>query len=124
RPDGVGRIRCDRARGSPGSSHRELSGAAQRGRRGAGSRSGPVRHAGDAAARARAGAGHYALMLRRALASLALLLAAAPALAQDAAEWLARMRQALVEVDYQGELVYVHGNQVEALRIFHAAGPD
>jgi sigma-E factor negative regulatory protein RseB len=45
---------------------------------------------------------------------------ALPALAQDANAWLARMGQAVSGLDYHGDLVYVHGNQLEALRVFHA----
>jgi sigma-E factor negative regulatory protein RseB len=64
-------------------------------------------------------------MHRRArFALLALLCVGGPTLAQEAGEWLVRMEQALGGIDYQGDLVYAHGNQIEALRIFHANGPD
>lgn len=52
------------------------------------------------------------------------LCAPALALAQDAAAWMARMGEALTSLDYHGDLVYAHGGQIEALRVFHAAGPD
>jgi sigma-E factor negative regulatory protein RseB len=45
---------------------------------------------------------------------------ALPALAQDANAWLARMGQAMTGLDYQGDVVYLHGSQLEALRVFHA----
>lgn len=54
----------------------------------------------------------------------ALLMAALPALAQDAAGWMARMGEALAGLDYHGDLVYSHAGQIETLRVFHAAGPD
>lgn len=58
------------------------------------------------------------------LALLAGLALALPALAQDANAWLVRMGQALAGLDYHGEVVYVHGGQVEALRVFHAVDPN
>jgi sigma-E factor negative regulatory protein RseB len=57
------------------------------------------------------------------LALLAGLLLAAPGWAQDAPAWLTRMGQALNGLDYHGDLVYLHGGQLESLRIFHAADP-
>ena len=62
------------------------------------------------------------LRVRRLALALGLTLAL-PALAQDANAWLARMGQALNGLDYQGELVYAHGGQIEALRVFHAIEP-
>lgn len=58
------------------------------------------------------------------LALCAGLALAGPALAQDANAWLGRMGQAMASLDYHGEVVYLHGGQLEALRVFHAAGPD
>lgn len=42
------------------------------------------------------------------------------AFAQEANDWLVRMGQAVTGLDYHGDLVYVRGNQMEALRVFHA----
>ena len=45
-----------------------------------------------------------------------------PAWGQDVAQWVARMNQALTTLDYHGDLVYLHGGQMEALRLYHAGG--
>lgn len=55
---------------------------------------------------------------------LPLLALTAPALAQDAEQWLERMAQALAATDYQGTLVYVEGGRIETLRVFHSARED
>ena len=47
-----------------------------------------------------------------------------PGWAQDATAWMARMSEALATLDYQGDLVYQHGSQLETLRIYHASGAD
>jgi sigma-E factor negative regulatory protein RseB len=47
-----------------------------------------------------------------------------PGWAQDATAWMARMGEALATLDYQGDLVYQHGSQLETLRIYHASGTD
>jgi sigma-E factor negative regulatory protein RseB len=61
---------------------------------------------------------------RARFALLGCLLLAAPAFAQDAAAWIARMGEAVRTLDYEGELVYAHAGQIETLRLFHAGGPD
>jgi sigma-E factor negative regulatory protein RseB len=62
---------------------------------------------------------------RGACCALWLLLAwAAPAAADEAADWFARMRQALVQQHYQGTLVYLRDGQLDALQIVHRAGGD
>ncbi len=57
----------------------------------------------------------------RALAPVALaaLLAAAPARADDAAQWLARVAEAARTINYTGTFVYQRGNRVETQRIVH-----
>lgn len=59
----------------------------------------------------------------RALA-LSLLACAMPAAAQDAGQWLERMARALTATDYQGTLVYIDGEHIETLRVFHSARED
>jgi sigma-E factor negative regulatory protein RseB len=55
-----------------------------------------------------------------ALAALALgCLACAPALADEPAQWLQRMNQALTTRNYDGTFSHWHGGQVEMLRIIH-----
>jgi sigma-E factor negative regulatory protein RseB len=61
---------------------------------------------------------------RARFALLGSLLLSAPAIAQDAAALIARMGEAVRTLDYEGELVYAHGGQIETLRLFHAGGPD
>jgi len=51
-----------------------------------------------------------------ALLFLALPLAAA---ADEALDWLARMEQALRELNYEGRFVYVHGHAIEAMHLVH-----
>lgn len=63
-------------------------------------------------------------MQRARVALLGALCFAAPAWAQDAAGWMARMGEALTGLDYHGDLVYAYAGQIETLRVFHAAGPD
>ena len=53
------------------------------------------------------------------VAALLWLLLAGAALADDAMGWLARMDQALRELDYEGRFVYVHGHDVESLHLVH-----
>jgi sigma-E factor negative regulatory protein RseB len=60
----------------------------------------------------------------RLLAAASFLLAGGSALADDPAEWLARMDQALRELSYEGRLVYVHGGGVDALRLVHTRDGD
>jgi sigma-E factor negative regulatory protein RseB len=64
------------------------------------------------------------MRLRLRLSLFGSLLLAGPALAQDAAAWLARMGEAVRGLDYHGDLVYAHAGQLETLRLFHASGPD
>lgn len=52
------------------------------------------------------------------------LLAGSPALAGPAEDWLARINQAARALNYDGVFVYVHGGQVEAMRVVHVVGPD
>lgn len=49
-----------------------------------------------------------------------LCLLANTALANEAADWLARVGPALRESNYQGKLVYLTGPRVESLQVFHA----
>lgn len=64
------------------------------------------------------------------VAPIAMLLApllfavAGQALADDAADWLARMRDALDGRDYQGTLVHLRDGQLDALDVRHRVGPD
>jgi sigma-E factor negative regulatory protein RseB len=51
--------------------------------------------------------------------AVALLALAAPALAQDAAEWLERMNQAVDTLNYRGTFVHVLGGATETLKIVH-----
>ena len=51
-----------------------------------------------------------------ALLFLAMPLAAA---ADEALDWLARMEQALRELNYEGRFVYVHGHAIEAMHLVH-----
>ncbi len=60
----------------------------------------------------------------RLLAAASLLLVARAALADDPADWLGRMDQALRELSYEGRLVYVHGGAVESLRLVHTRDGD
>jgi len=52
-------------------------------------------------------------------AMLALLLAPVPALAQDAAQWLARVANAARTLNYTGTIVYQLGGRMETSRIVH-----
>lgn len=64
-----------------------------------------------------------AALLRRSLPWLLLALAAPAARAADDAEvLLARMNQAVHRLDYDGTFVYLHGEQLDSLRIVHKAG--
>lgn len=49
------------------------------------------------------------------------LVTAAPAVAADAGEWLARMASGLAQTDYQGTLVYADGTRMETLKVFRSA---
>ncbi len=63
-----------------------------------------------------------AAALRAGAASLfgaALALAAAPALAQDAAQWLTRAAQAARSLNYTGTVVLQHGAQIDTFRLAH-----
>jgi len=60
----------------------------------------------------------------RLLAAASLLLGPAGALADEPAEWLGRMDQALRELSYEGLLVYVHGGAVESLKLIHTRDGD
>lgn len=66
-------------------------------------------------------------IFRAATVWLCVLLPAASALAQDdvSRRLLVAMGDAITTLDYQGSFVYEHDGQLDALRIFHAAGsPD
>ena len=52
-------------------------------------------------------------------AALLALLAVAPARADDATQWLARVAQAARQYNYVGTIVYQRGNRVETSRIIH-----
>ncbi len=45
-------------------------------------------------------------------------------LAMAADEWLARMDAALRGTDYQGTLIYIDGERMDMMRIFHSAATD
>lgn len=60
--------------------------------------------------------------MARSLALLLLLLLATPAAAEQAAELLARMNQAVHALDYVGTLVYGERGRMETLRVYHAGG--
>jgi sigma-E factor negative regulatory protein RseB len=59
---------------------------------------------------------------RRLLLALLLAIVSAPALGAvaDARTWLARMDEALLERDYEGEFTYLSGDRLTSLRIVHA----
>lgn len=58
---------------------------------------------------------------RSLICSLAFALGGTAGAAEDPVGWLVRMDRALRELDYEGRLVYVHGNSVEALQLTHSA---
>lgn len=49
------------------------------------------------------------------------LVAATPAWAMDAEDWLARMASGLSQTDYQGTLVYADGKRMETLKVYRSA---
>lgn len=51
-------------------------------------------------------------------------LGAMSAHAQDARSWLERMQEAVRGLNYEGEFVYAHGDQLEAMHIVHRADTD
>ena len=53
------------------------------------------------------------------LTILALALVSAPALADPAMDWVQKMSVAMRNLDYRGEFVYLHENQLESMRISH-----
>jgi len=53
------------------------------------------------------------------LTILALALVSAPALADPAMDWVQKMSVAMRNLDYRGNFVYLHENQLESMRISH-----
>ena len=53
------------------------------------------------------------------LVILALALVSAPALADPAMDWVQKMSVAMRNLDYRGDFVYLHENQLESMRISH-----
>jgi sigma-E factor negative regulatory protein RseB len=53
------------------------------------------------------------------LTALVLVLLSAPALADSAMEWVQKMSMAMRNLDYRGDFVYLHENQLESMRISH-----
>jgi len=53
------------------------------------------------------------------LTVLALALVSAPALADPAMDWVQKMSVAMRNLDYRGNFVYLHENQLESMRISH-----
>jgi sigma-E factor negative regulatory protein RseB len=53
------------------------------------------------------------------LTSLLLTLVSAPVMADPAMDWVQKMSVAMRELDYRGEFVYLHENQLESMRISH-----
>jgi sigma-E factor negative regulatory protein RseB len=53
------------------------------------------------------------------LTVLVLALVSAPALADPAMEWVQKMSMAMRNLDYRGDFVYLHENQLESMRISH-----
>ena len=47
------------------------------------------------------------------------LLASAPAIADPAMEWVQKMSDAMRNLNYRGNFVYLHGNQLESMQIEH-----
>ncbi len=54
------------------------------------------------------------------LAGLALLLAAPVGAGEEARVWLDRMSRAMQTLNYQGTFVYLHGGEIESMRIVHS----
>ena len=59
------------------------------------------------------------LILKNLLTLLVLTLVSAPAMADPAMDWVQKMSVAMRELDYRGEFVYLHENQLESMRISH-----
>ena len=53
------------------------------------------------------------------LTALVLALVGAPALADPAMDWVQKMSMAMRNLDYRGDFVYLHENQLESMRISH-----
>ncbi len=58
------------------------------------------------------------------LIGLALWAGSAPAAGRGVHEWLAAMSEAVQNLNYKGIFVYAHGDQLEAMRIYHANDGD
>ena len=59
------------------------------------------------------------LILKNLLTLLVLTLVSAPAMADPAMDWVQKMSVAMRELNYRGEFVYLHENQLESMRISH-----
>lgn len=60
----------------------------------------------------------------RGLLPLALLFGLAPAVANEAFSWLERMAAAVSGLNYEGVFVYLHGDQLETIRLTHSVSED
>jgi sigma-E factor negative regulatory protein RseB len=56
---------------------------------------------------------------RNLLTLLVVALVSTPAMADPAMDWVQKMSMAMRELDYRGEFVYLHENQLESMRISH-----
>ena len=59
------------------------------------------------------------LILKNLLTLLVLTLVSAPAMADPAMDWVQKMSVAMRELNYRGDFVYLHENQLESMRISH-----
>lgn len=71
-----------------------------------------------------AGAGRGRRAFPGLLLAACLLAGAGPAFADDAADWLARMRAALAAQAFEGTLVHLRDGQLDALDVSHHSGPQ
>ena len=64
-------------------------------------------------------AGQLKFLPRLLIPLLATALASAPVLADPAMEWVQKMSDAMRNLSYRGNFVYLHGNQLESMQIEH-----